>query len=48
MVDDNDPFEKKFKMTKNDKLFLEMEQKFTKSLLKSKTVENDLVFLEKF
>ena len=44
----DDPFGKKFKMTKSEKLFLEMDYRFTQSLLKTKTVENDKSFLSHF
>ena len=47
MVHD-DPFGRKFKMTKSDKLFLEMEHRFRKSSLKTKTAEDEISFLSNF
>ena len=45
---DNDPFGIKFKMTKSDKLFIEMDHRFTKSLLRSKAHEKDISFITAF
>ena len=43
-----DPFEVKFKMTQSDKLFSEMEYRFTKEALKRKSEEQSLEFLSCF
>ena len=45
---DKDPFEKKFKMTKSDKLFKEMEYRFRKSSHKRLCAESAVAFLSPF
>ena len=43
-----DPFEVKFNMTKSDKLFLEMENRFAKKAIKKTHAEQDMSFLSPF
>ena len=45
---DNDPFRRKFKIVKSDKLFIEIDTRFTQSSLKRKTIEKDISFLSHF